>query len=677
MLRLLTYCLLLLLSGITTYSQQNIPPDVEKIMKMSPAEQKKYAEELQKKYIQQANSKKATALSNPAYPGLDLEIKQPVKDIKRLSLIPSRPPQRTELIQQVQQSKQQLQSVTPKPVVEEIKKFTVESPAEKLQSAAIANYYGNNPERALLLMMEAVQKQPDSVILWNNLGALYTMSGLEHRAVPLLQYCLEKVPGSSMILNNLGQAFMGLGDMQRALKYLTECIESDSMNPDANHSLGMLHMWQNEFDKAANCFARELEVCTRNSTLMYMKKMGRKVALRAIQKRKNSLNGRPQKNHFEEIALGKVKLPPLPKSVKEADAYKSDYQTFYNSVTAEREFWHGLTYSQEQAEAEGKRPPGVYHTLCQLMFEELTNEYTPEYLGNFPASDATALMEIYNPLITALYTTQCPPPPAGMSIDAQAAWETKCCEEIKRPKADAVISAYGSFYRPKMEVAVQRWKTMINEMIDIAQLDPSTGNQLMVYRTVGNYFAFLGQAASFGPHIELPNCKENYDPNREDSIIAADHAWRLECPSWLNVELDMEVGKFKADCSKYTLEVGSSIMGQYEYDFKKGTATFAAGYGVKAKFAKDLVKAGMKQMAFITFDSDGKFADIGYRGKYEVGISDTPIKIGLIKVGTTVAGVEANYSVGINSGFVTNVKGKGVLADFIKIDKSIEAMNKK
>lgn len=672
MLRPFALFFLLMTVFVVNAQQRNAPPDIDKLMKMTPEERQRYGEELKKQYTQQANSMKSTAAINAGYPGLDLEVRQPVKDIKRLSLIPVRPPMRAELLQQVQQSKQQLQSVTPKPVVEEIKKFTAESPADKLQSAAIANYHGNNPERALMLMMEAVQKQPDSVILWNNLGALYSMTGLEHRAVPMLQYALERVPNSSMILNNLGQAYLGLGDMQRALHYLRQCLEADSMNPDANHSMGLIHMWQNDFDKATACFARELEICTRNSTLAYLGKMGKKISLREIQKRKNARNGRPQKDHFEEINLGKFKLPALPATLKEAQAYKPDYDVFYNSVAAEREYWMRLGFSMEEVEAEGKRSAGVYSTLARLLFEEATREYTPEYIGNFTSSDAATLLEITTQHSMALNNAKCAPPPSGLSIDGLEAYETKCCEETKRPLADRMIAAYGSFYRPRMEVAMQRWKTQINEMIDIAQLDPSSGNKLMVTRMVGAYFAFLGSAASFGPAPELPSCKINYNASENDSVIEANRAWQLECPSWLNVEMDFDIGKFKGDCSKYSIEVGSSIFGQYEYAFKTGTATFAAGYGVKAKFAGDLVKAGMKQMVFISFDRDGSFADIGYRGKYEVGVSDTPIKIGkIIKVGTTVAGVEANYSVGINSGFTSNVKGKGVLADFIKIDKSL------
>lgn len=669
MYRHLTNCLILLLTGALSFAQQkNVSADVEKLMKMTPAERQQYAEELKKKY---SNPSAQPAMPQSPYGSIDLDVRPPVKDIKRLSMIPIAPPKRTELMQQVQQSKQQLQSVSPKPVVEEVKKYSAQSTSEQLQNAAIANYYGNSPERALLLMMEAVQKQPDSVLAWNNLGALLTMSGLEHRAVPILQYCLGRVPGSSMVLNNLGQAYLGLGDLQKAMKYLEECIKEDSLNPDANHSLGMMHMWQNNFDKAVACFARELEVCTRNSTLSYLKKMDKKISLRAIQQRKNRLNGRPQKNHFEEIALSKFKIPALPTTLREADAYKAEYEHFYQSVSAEREFWMGQVITLEESEAEGKRAPGVYASYANMLMEELTQEYSPEYLANFSNEDAAALLELTSQYSTALYTAKCPDPPAGLSIDGLAAFETKCCEEVKRPLADKLIASYGSFYRPRMEMAQQRWKTMINELIDIAQLDPSSGNKLMIYRTVAAYFAFLGQAASYGPHAELPNCKTNYDPNREDSVIEANRAWQLECPSWLNIEMDMEVAKFKADCSKYTIEAGSALIGQYEYSFKEGTATFAIGYGVKAKFAADLVKAGIKEMVYISFDKYGNFADLGYRGKYEVGVSDTPIKLGMIKLGTTIAGVEANHSWGINSGFTSNVKGKGVLADFIKIDKSL------
>lgn len=56
------------------------------------------------------------------------EPKPPVKDIRRLSLLPSQPPTRTQLVSSIQQSIQQIQKGIPAPKVQEIKKFTATQP---------------------------------------------------------------------------------------------------------------------------------------------------------------------------------------------------------------------------------------------------------------------------------------------------------------------------------------------------------------------------------------------------------------------------------------------------------------------------------------------------------------------------------------------------------------------
>ena len=111
-------------------------------------------------------------------------------------------------------------------------------------------------------------------------------------------------------------------------------------------------------------------------------------------------------------------------------------------------------------------------------------------------------------------------------------------------------------------------------------------------------------------------------------------------------------------------------MAGYERDFKTGTSTIMAGAGLSAKFFANIGKASVKQFVYISFDNNLNFSDFGIRGKAEVGIGDNPIKIGKGKAGGTIAGIEGGYTWGINSGFNSSVKGKGAIADFVKIESN-------
>lgn len=107
---------------------------------MTPEERESYKQQL---------IKQASAISPQSFP--DLEIKPPVKDIKKLSLIPSRPPTRQELTNSLQQSIQQISKSIPAPKVEEIKTEVNKLTVEQIDDKAIASFYQDNPEEGLLL----------------------------------------------------------------------------------------------------------------------------------------------------------------------------------------------------------------------------------------------------------------------------------------------------------------------------------------------------------------------------------------------------------------------------------------------------------------------------------------------------------------------------------------------
>ncbi|HYE56818.1 MAG TPA: hypothetical protein VD996_18355 [Chitinophagaceae bacterium] len=648
---------------LNTATAQHSMPDVNRLMKMLPAERQKYADSL-----------KNALTGDITQP--DLAIQPPPKDLPRLSMIRAKPPTRTELVQQVQKSQSQLQSVLPKTEVEEVKKFAAENNVEAMHGAAIADFYSNQPEKALWLMMQAAQQQPDSVVVWNNLGAMYNLAGLQHRAVPMLQYCLQHEPGSSMVLNNLGQSFLGLGELVKARQYLQQCLAIDSLNPDANHSMGLIHLYAKEVDAAMRCFERELSVAMRMSTYALAVKNGKKINLRALKEKRDAMNKRPQKDYFSEIHLTKFKLLTYPSTVKEAYEQVADYSTIASSIQEEIQFWNSVGYlNKKEIIEDGKSRHGIYHELVKVLLDELHEEFDLEYLANTTEKDTEIAIDINNMYEKKLREIQCLKPPPGSTLEVQEAYEAKCCIKFHQPLRNMKMMELASHWYPKMKASHLRWKSYINQLISIVALDPSPGNKLMVYKAVAAYFSAMGIAMLYSGTAEavkgtLPICDTSYNEDKADSVIEANRKWELSCPAWLNVEIDVEVGKIKADCNKYAVEFGKSIMGGYEYEFKTGRSTLLAGYGVKGKFLANTAKAGIQQMLYLTFDDNG-FADFGTRFKADAGFGDTPFTAGPVKFGGTLAGVEGSWQLGMNSGFTSKVVGKGVLADFIKIDKSL------
>lgn len=154
----------------------------------------------------------------------------------------------------------------------------------------------------------------------------------------------------------------------------------------------------------------------------------------------------------------------------------------------------------------------------------------------------------------------------------QEAFAVQCCEEQRRPKADKLVAEIAERLEPLFKVGQLRWKSYINQLVAIVQLDPGPGNQMLVYNAVSGYFNYLALGTFFSSNGEinnfLVNCRPDYKRIDLDSLVESNRDWMVGCPSWLNVEVDFDGMVIKADCNKYVIEAGSSIMGAFEHELK-------------------------------------------------------------------------------------------------------------
>jgi tetratricopeptide (TPR) repeat protein len=647
-------------------------PDVNKLMKMSPAELEAYKKQMIKQSSQQAvdlAEKHNLPVNAALLPGVDL--KPPVKDIKRLSLIPSRPPTRVEITASLQQSIQQIQKGIPAPKIEEIKNITSNIPVEAINDKAIAEFYHDNPKAGLLMLLQTTVKDPDEINMMNNLAAMFNLCGVEQKAIPILMYALEKVPNSSILLNNIGQAYMGLGEMQRAMNFFNQCLAIDEINPEANHSMGMLHYYKKEYDAAMSYFEKELSVAMRRSTLAMAYKMGKKFNLRALAANRNKHKSVPQKNFFEEITLGKFSLPDFPGTAKDIITQKPEFDAYTASVQAEMFFWMNNAAKVSAAyNANADNYPGLYADLVQAMLDELNEEFTPEYLNPYREKEAEKAGSILYENGVAIGKVKCPEPPAGSSIHVQQEFAIACCEDKKRPIANKMVSELGAYVKPLFDLGLQRWKSYINQLVAIVQLDPNPSNQSVVYGAVAGYFAYLNTAMIFYTSGEvnnlLPDCVPDYKPVNLDSLVQSDREWRMNCPASFNIEADLGGATIKIDCNKYAVEVGAGIMAGYEHDFKSGKSTLLLGVGIKDKLG-GILKVEAKSQFYLTYDNNKEFSDFGIRNTGKLGIVTPTLPFGGIKIGTNAAGIEVVNTKSLISGTEEYKIGKkGIIAELFE-----------
>ena len=667
------FFILLLLACFAAFAQKKtaspVMPDIAAMQKMTPAQLEAYKQQLIKQASQQAkavSNQYNLKINEVALP--DFQVQMPPKDFKRLALLPVQPPTLIQLADGLRQAKKDLQAALPATVVEEVQQITrVQTPAQQ-QSSSIAAFYGDKPAHALLISMNSALQNMNEVVGLNNLAAMFNMVKLEQKAVPILMNLLAKDPTNSMFLNNMGQAFLGLGELTVAEDFLTRCLMEDELHPEANHSMGMLKLFKKESEAAMKYFEKEMEVAYRGSTLALFKKNGGKINLYNLRKKRKDI---PEKNFFEEINLSQFVIPSFPGKIEDSKKVKEETKDFAPSVHDEMMFWMNtaseltLGYKKE----DGEKHHGIYHELVKVMLEDLEGLFPPENLSLFTDSDIETLqymLSTYNTKMRAL-EEKFPPHPLGLVPGEIEAWNKIVCN-MKAPVMNAYMLEYNSFVSNRIATIQPRWKHYVNGLVSIVSLDPSDANKIAVYRTVQAYFSFVGFAWGQGQFIEPPEecqVKSELTTEQAEAILKSSRDPNINCPPYLNLDIDLQLARMKFDCSKYGLEIGQGLMASYEKEFKTGKSTIAAGVGVKAKFLH-LGKASAKQMLYLTFDDNNKLSDVGLKGTAgaSIGLETEALMVSDIgKISATLAGVEGGYTAGISSGLNANVKGTGIFSD--------------
>jgi tetratricopeptide (TPR) repeat protein len=617
--------------------------DMQQLANMSPSEREAWKEQMLKNSVD--NLKKKAKAANITIDETVLpttKLVPPVKDLKRLAMLPVAPPTRQQLLTQTAKMEAALKTVATAQTVQQVENFSASHSAKEIQNAAIGGWYNNNPRSALLLGIKAVQKDPASILQWNNLAALFNMAGLEHQAIPILQHCLIELPNNSMLLNNIGQAYMGLGDLVKARQFLDKSLSIDDMHPEANHSMALLHIYDKDYEKAVQYLQKEMEIAHRRSSLAQLVKSGHRdrINLAALRKKKMARDGTDKRNFFEEIALGKFKLPNPPMRAEDSERWKAEHAGLMKSINDEIHFWNNLALvSTEALRAEGHKKNGFYADLVNELIRDLGNQYS-SIIGIVHEDDVPYLSQLVTDKAKRDHETPCPSPPMdpGNTQKIFEAYEKKCCD-LKSPIVDELMYKYNSFILARVQEAQSNYKQYINGLISVIQLDPSEGNKRLVYATVGSYFTFLFNAMQSYQVLDRPmNCKSNMTSKEADDIIASARSIDIKCPEWLKLKLSLKVADLEADCSGFSIEadIYGLIKAGAEKSFESGTSTLYVGAGIDGSFS--IAEGEITQKFYIVFDQNNQFADLGMRGSASGNISGA-------------IGAEFTYDIAMNAGF--------------------------
>ena len=643
------------LSGYSQVSQA----DLEKMSKMTPQQQEVYKQQLLKKYSAQAKQlSKQTGIPINEELLPDAELQLPTKDEKKLATIPATTFSNSELLAYTVLIERKLMDIASAADKQWLDTVIQNKKAFQQHNAAAGEWYKNEPVKALLLQIKTAKQNQNDVLAWNNLGAMLNMAGLPHKAVPVLKYCLAKMPNHNVVLNNLGQCYVKMGDVIKGKQYLQKSLAAAPFNPDANHTMGMISMYEKNMSAARSYFEKALQVSQRTSTIANYIRAGGKVNLGDLRKMKYGWTGKRPKNYFDDLALEQFDIESFPRSMADVKSFRQKMMTYNQSVDEEIKYWNsrspaGLTAAEQTYYRHYNRI--VYSEIVDALLEDLHKEFHSNYLAlPFEPSDIASMqqaghtieneIQLINKTVTA---------PAGSTFEQEEAYRRLRCEKIKAVY-DKYMPKYNSIIEKRYKILKSRWKSYINQLIPILALDPTSGNRNMAYGTMAGYFSILRgiSGSTMAPDYPI-DCNTKMTLEEATALLQSKRNIDIECPEIFELEGEVFGVNVEVNCDGLKINAGMEtepIGVGYEKSFKSGMSTLWFGIGMEGALefeGKQLGEGKMGNQFFISFDKHNQFADAGYRGQASFeGKGDNSI--------------DFNYSFAINAGFSGSMETSGL-----------------
>jgi hypothetical protein len=476
----------------------------------------------------------------------------------------------------------------------------------------------------------------------NNLSAMLNMTGLHDKAIPLLNKCLQRMPKHSLALNNIGQAYLALGDLKQARQFLTQCLSIDDLNPEANHSMGMISLFEHMPEAALKFFNKELEIAMRARSLERYAALGKEQALSLLRNSK----AKEGRDYFEEVNLGEfaARFPNLPTRMQQINLAKDTFYAYGEWGLAEFIRWWTRQIPMDEVIAEGKRTAPFRDRVVKILIEDLQKEFTQDYLAVLSKKELEELNAIDQYYSTKLRQIVCPEPPKDIDplkvdrIALQAAYDVKCCTDFKGPLFNEWLEMHNGYVTPKVKRATGRWKAYLNQLIHFANLAPSGANKLTVYKAVGLYYSTILDAKVMIDNPPPPSeCGVRMTLDKADLIIA-ESKLNFDCPPSFYIHAPFKVIDIKLTCDKLEVEASLGmfvITGTQEIKSKRSTVAFGAN--LEANLF-EMAKAGVKHQVYVTMEADGSIADVGLKREWGAEIA----LFGKIDGGAT-AGIITGY----------------------------------
>ena len=129
-----------------------------------------------------------------------------------------------------------------------------------LMNRAIQLSIKGEHEKARLIILEIIKKEPDNMYAHNNFGMILLSQGKYDEAITSFQNALKINPNFPILLNNIGKAYKHKGNYPQAELYLKKAIKNFPDLEIAKANLGEVFFLQKRYDEAIIYLERAVEV---------------------------------------------------------------------------------------------------------------------------------------------------------------------------------------------------------------------------------------------------------------------------------------------------------------------------------------------------------------------------------------------------------------------------------
>lgn len=630
-------------------SQKEIEKGLEELEKTDP-EQAKKVRVMMKHAHQQTNKSKNTDLHEDS--GENNWGKLPPKNLAKLSTLPKENFSSEKLKVFIADIHNQLnRNVGPQTLLEAKKIYEkTQNDPVAISRSAVAVWYKNNAELALLLAAKAAELTPANAEILNSLGAILNLSGFGFKAIPVLQYLNVQQPKSSTVLNNLGQAYLSLGEQQLAEQYLLQSVAVAENHVEANKSLALIYKARGQTAKAKVAIQKSLKGAYSETSKEIASELGISedamddLVIKSIKTEKAP----------EYFNTYKYQIPLLCESVQQAREAAANHKKFQVFLEAEIKKYETLANEEEEKIKNNTDKIGATVQNGQLvrivpspLFEKGKRMFF-YWMKQFEKFASNALAPEYIKYSQQEYALNQEYGEAYAKINMRNDNSDHC------PAFDQLANSYlpkfAANQQNLMDVLLIPYRGYMDELIYWSQYFSAVGEgRARIYGFIKEYLNQL-LTLSRQTKIIFPACTPT--PVFEFTAEKADTI-KAECP--IKIVIPFGIGKLSFTCTQYEFEAGEGLIINYSGSFKRNSeSTLAIGPGYSTHIPG--VDLGAKGQFYIVFDANNVPSDGGF--KMEAGAESS---LGPMQVESKVG-----YTLGVNSGLTMESVSGDKTSDLLK-----------